>query len=182
MRQLQKVYPDWKCSRCFQIEIHAARERERERERGINRDLHLPNRQKLNVIINRPSSSPERERGWHRDRERNFLIYQINSGYLIFLSSNEYSIVHQEVTWMTKRIFSQTQKKTEEQGCAIMIDRDRSSNDRRLDRSQGSVRRSIVAWSSIDRGRRSWSRNPEERREQEMQNNKQLDIIPYFIH
>ena len=31
------------------------------------------------------------------------------------------------------------------QGCAIMIERDRSSNDRRLDRSQGSVRRSIEA-------------------------------------
>ena len=32
-----------------------------------------------------------------------------------------------------------------DQGSAIMIERDRSSNDRRLDRSQGSVRRSIVA-------------------------------------
>ena len=32
-----------------------------------------------------------------------------------------------------------------DQGCAIMIERDRSSNDRHLDRSQGSVRRSIVA-------------------------------------
>ena len=31
------------------------------------------------------------------------------------------------------------------QGCAIMIDRDRSSNERRLDRSKGSVGRSIVA-------------------------------------
>ena len=32
-----------------------------------------------------------------------------------------------------------------DQGCAIMIDRDRSSKDRRLDQSKGSVRRSIVA-------------------------------------
>ena len=34
---------------------------------------------------------------------------------------------------------------SQNQGCAIMIDRDRASNARRLDRSKGSVRRSIVA-------------------------------------
>ena len=43
--------------------------------------------------------------------------------------------------------------------CALgLADHDRSRSivkDRRLDRSEGSVRRSIVGWSSIDRGRRS---------------------------
>ena len=44
------------------------------------------------------------------------------------------------------------------QGCAIMIDRDRSSNDRSLDRSKGSVRRSIV-----DRSRSTISKRDRER-------------------